>query len=63
VKLDDYETIAAFEQLDAIEGLTPEERLIHIEVNPVLPRENSTVRLYNAKHSIVLEKTVFKPSR
>lgn len=61
--LDDYETITAFEQLDAIEDLKPEERLIHIEISPVVPRENSTVRLYNAKQSIVLKKTKFKPSR
>jgi hypothetical protein len=63
LNLDDYETIAAFEQLEAIEGLKPEERLIHIEVSPVLPRENSSIRLYNAKQSIVLKKTKFKPSR
>jgi len=61
INLDDYETIVAFEYLDAIEGLKPEERLIHIEVSPTLPVESSTVRLYNAKHSIVLEKAVFKP--
>ena len=63
LNLDDYETIVAFERLDAIKGLKPEERLIHIEVTPTLPKENSTVRLYNGKGSIVLEKAIFKPSR
>lgn len=61
LNLDDYETIAAFERLDAIEGLKPEERLIHIEVTAKLPKETSTVRLYNAKGSIVLKKAIFKP--
>ena len=61
--LDDYETIVAFEQLDAIEGLTPEEKLIHIEMSPISPRENSTVRIYNAKQSIELKKALFKADR
>lgn len=60
VHLDDYETITAFEALDAIEGLKPEERLIHIEMTPRLPKNTSTVRLYNAKHSIELKKFIFK---
>lgn len=61
VNLDDYETIAAFEELEAIDGLKPEERLIHIEVTPLLPTEMSSIRLYNAKHSIKLVKAVFIP--
>lgn len=61
VNLDDYETIAAFEELDAVEGLKPEERLIHIEVTPRLPVETSSIRLYNTKHSIKLEKAAFLP--
>lgn len=56
---DDYETIAAFEELAAIEGLTPEEALIHIELTPRLPKETSSVRLYNAKHSIELTKATY----
>ncbi|WP_157822511.1 DUF2931 family protein [Psychromonas sp. Urea-02u-13] len=59
VLLDDYETIAAFEELQAIEGLKPEDRLIHIEMMPRFPKKNSTVRLYNAKHSIELKKAIF----
>jgi len=62
LRFDDYETIEAFEALDAIEGLTEEEKIIRIEITPRVPRETSTVRLYNAKHSIELKKTVFKPS-
>jgi hypothetical protein len=61
LRFDDYETIAAFETLAAIEGLTEEEQVIHIEITPRLPRETSTVRLYNAEHSIELKKTAFKP--
>ena len=57
--LDDYETIVAFEQLDAIEGLTEEEKLIHIEMTPKLPRNQSTVRIYNTKLSIELKKAAF----
>lgn len=61
LNLDDYETIAAFEYLDAFEGLKTGERLIHIEVTAKLPAETSTVRLYNAKGSIELTKAVFLP--
>ena len=60
-RFDDYETILAFEELAAIEGLTEEELVVHIEITPRVPREMSTVRLYNTKHSITLKKTVFKP--
>jgi len=60
-RFDDYETIEAFEALDAIEGLTEEEKLIHIEISPRVDQVTSTVRLYNAKHSIELKKTVFVP--
>jgi hypothetical protein len=62
LRFDDYETIEAFEAFDAIEGLTEEEKIIRIEITPRVPREKSKVRLYNAKHSIELKKTVFKPS-
>jgi hypothetical protein len=61
LRFDDYETIVAFEALAAIEGLTEEEQVVHIEITPRVPRESSAVRLYNAKHSIELKKTVFKP--
>lgn len=61
VELDDYETIAAFERINAIEGLTPEERMIHIEVTPLIPKNTSSVRIFNAKQSILLEKAVFTP--
>jgi hypothetical protein len=60
-RFDDYETIEAFEALDAIEGLTEEEKLIHIEISPRVDQVTSTVRLYNAKHSIELKKTLFVP--
>ena len=61
LRFDDYETIAAVEALAAIEGLTEDEQVLHIEITPRLPREASTVRLYNVKHSIDLKKAVFKP--
>jgi len=56
---DEYETIVAFETLAAMEGLSPEEALIHIEVTPKLPKESSLVRIYNAKHSIELKKASY----
>ena len=60
-RFDDYETIMAFEELAAIEGLTEAEQVVHIEITPRVDQVTSTVRLYNAKHSIDLKKTVFKP--
>jgi hypothetical protein len=61
IKLDDYETIVAFEALDAIDDLSPEEKLIHIEVTPRLPTATSSIRIYNAKKSITLKKAAFVP--
>ena len=59
ITFDAYETITAFETLATTEGLTPEEALIHIEVTPKLPKETSSVRIYNAKHSIELNKATY----
>lgn len=59
---DEYETIKAFELLSAIEGLSPEEALIHIEVIPKLPKEASLVRIYNAKKSIELKSASYAES-
>lgn len=60
VYLDDYETIEAFDTLNAIEGLNSEERLIHIEVSPRLPMNDTIIRIYNAKKSIELKKVLCK---
>jgi hypothetical protein len=49
VHLDEAETIAAFEKLGTSE-------MIYIESDPKLPKELTTVRIFNSKESIALKK-------
>lgn len=59
VNFDDIEIVSAFEQLNAHENLTEEQRRIAMEFDLQYPRSNSSVKIYNAKESIELKKVVF----
>ncbi|WP_126456866.1 DUF2931 family protein [Sulfuriflexus mobilis] len=59
VHFDHLEIVAAFEQLNAHENLTEEQRRIALELDLQYPRSNSRAKVYNAKESIELEKVVF----
>jgi len=59
VNFDELEIVSAFEQLDAHENLSEEQRRIAMEFDLQYPRSKSSVKIYNAKESIELKKVVF----